>query len=302
MKVPSYFIESNLSEKQIEADVAAYMGWCTPPDADIPFRLIDVDEQTTGADKRFDVGSVIYMQFKKSNGLRRMKRASVRKNKSKVEEIREFRRESELGDNPSLFFQLRRQAKTATDYQHNILLEYEKPPNCRAVYVSPLILDKKEYSQTLFASHSRFLVDPFLFAGHWRIWHRRWVSHLGAVPFLREHVSIPPHERVATHEHFFAFSENGADVSWHSPEVVSRDPSRLSDFLSKTLSRWLAPDGMIPKAGLEGVLREASNGHREDGAFTGSTPFERIMSHGRWLHKTHGIRQILLLANSAEIA
>ena len=36
-----YQIKSNLSEKQIEADVAGYFGYCSKS---APFRLLDTDE------------------------------------------------------------------------------------------------------------------------------------------------------------------------------------------------------------------------------------------------------------------
>ncbi|MGT2514561.1 hypothetical protein ACVOMT_10265 [Sphingomonas panni] len=64
----SYVIEGNLSEKQIEADVAKYFGWCA---WGLPFDLRDVDEPLTGADKLSNVTVPIYAQFKKSTGLRR---------------------------------------------------------------------------------------------------------------------------------------------------------------------------------------------------------------------------------------
>ncbi|MFS8054246.1 hypothetical protein QD357_15545 [Rhizobium sp. BR 317] len=48
---PSYLLKSQLSEKQIEADVSFYLGWCSN---EMPFRLLDIDEQETGADKLFD--------------------------------------------------------------------------------------------------------------------------------------------------------------------------------------------------------------------------------------------------------
>src|ERR1043166_7563288 len=129
-KVPNYYIRSNLSEKQVEADVAAYLGWCTPVGDEPPFRLLDVDETITGADKLFNIGTAIYMQFKKSDGLHPTTTVSTRKNKSQLEEIREFRHQQQLEDNPSLFFQLRAKATTANDFQHNVLLAYERPPTC----------------------------------------------------------------------------------------------------------------------------------------------------------------------------
>ena len=63
----NYQIKSNLSEKQIEADIASYFGWIS---RNSPFRLLDIDEQLTGSDKKFyNSGFSFFMQFKVSNGL-----------------------------------------------------------------------------------------------------------------------------------------------------------------------------------------------------------------------------------------
>lgn len=81
-----YEIKSNLSEKQIEAYVAGYFGWCSE---DMPFTLLDTDELNTGADKEYhpQYGGVIYIQFKKSDGLEPISKVplSGRKNMSKKE-------------------------------------------------------------------------------------------------------------------------------------------------------------------------------------------------------------------------
>lgn len=315
IKLPSYCIQSNLSEKQIETDVATYLGWCTPSHASAPFRLYDVDESATGADKRFDGGALIYIQFKKSEGLKPTHKAlrasgdsrptqdvSTRKNKSKLQEIREFRGEHGLEDNPSLFFQLRAQAKNAVDLQHNILLEYECPPHSRAIYVAPLILDKQAYSQSLFDSTTRFVSDPFVSRHFFRLYFGRWASVYGAVPFLREHISIPPHERVATHEHFYSYSQTGVDIAWHSSEVISREPRRLSDFVSRFLSDAINnSEGLTTIGALANTVQETANRYGYDGTFDGENDLERLMNHGRWLRKTHGIRQFLLLGNKMEL-
>ena len=112
-----YQIKSNLSEKQIEADVAGYFGYCSKS---APFRLLDTDELKTGADKE-DItlennGGLIYIQFKKSEGLRAVSeiQLSNRKNRCKLEDIREFRCRNGLDDNPTLYFKLRNKAKTAS--------------------------------------------------------------------------------------------------------------------------------------------------------------------------------------------
>ena len=64
----SFKIESELNEKQIESDVASYLGYVTPLWSR-RFRLISVNEQATGADKLFRRFIPIYLQFKVSQGL-----------------------------------------------------------------------------------------------------------------------------------------------------------------------------------------------------------------------------------------
>lgn len=118
----NYQLNSNLSEKQVEADVASYFGWMSKGS---PFRLLDIDEKITGADKKFyDAGFSYFMQFKTSKGLIPLSElpASNRKNMSKLEDIRIFRGRNHLDDKPILYFGLRRMAKNASDYQHNILM------------------------------------------------------------------------------------------------------------------------------------------------------------------------------------
>jgi len=65
---PKYQIKSNLSEKQIEADVASFFGWCTAYEITAPFRLLDVNETTELVPNKFIQikATVIYIQFKKS--------------------------------------------------------------------------------------------------------------------------------------------------------------------------------------------------------------------------------------------
>lgn len=300
---PKYYIKGNLSEKQIEADVASFLGWCTPPNEALPFRLLDIDEQATGADKLFDRGSAIFIQFKKSAGLKSTSvvAPSTRQGRSAQEDIREFRAKHGLADDPTLFFQLRQRAETAPDFQHNILLSYERPPYSRGIYVAPLLLDKDQYHAALHSSADRFLLDPFYYRLGHIVYARNWVSRLGAVPFLREHVSIPPHERVATHKHFYAYSEVGTDISWHSPSVVSREPSRLSDFLVSTLRQAVANgDSMLPLEILSKNILETSSalGFSAPESALNDSALDLLRLHGKWLKENHDIRQFLLLGNA----
>lgn len=302
-KKPKYQITSNLSEKQIEADVASFFGWCTPHEVDTPFRLLDVDEQVTGADKKFDRGSLIYIQFKKSGGLQSISDVapSSRKGRSQLEDIRIYRNEVGLADSPSLFFQLRAKAKTAEDFQHNILLTYERPPFSRAIYVAPLLLDKEAYHRALHDSATRYLLDPFYYHLRYSISSKHWLSRFSSVPFLREHISIPPHERVAHNNHYYAYSETGTDISWHSPSLIDSGPSRLSDFMVSTFRNAISnPESMRPVEVLANFIKEttSSMSFRDQIAGRNESPLSIIGQHGRWLKENYDTRQFILLGNS----
>lgn len=160
--LPQYQIPSNFSEKQIEADVAAFFGMCDAGHKELPFRLLDIDEQIYGADKKFDNAIPIFMQFKKSTGLHspQIYPVSKRKGRSRLEEIREWRETQGFDEIRSLYFKIHDKAKTATDYQHNVLFSYENPPSTRGIYVAPLSLDSKEYFEQL-TSSARGLTWPF---------------------------------------------------------------------------------------------------------------------------------------------
>jgi hypothetical protein len=255
----------------------------------------------TGADKVYNVGELIYIQFKKSEGLRPWDARPKRKNHSKLQEVREFRHAYGLADTPSLFFRLRAPAEHALDLQHNVLLSYDRPPHSHAIYVAPLMLDSQSYSRSLFDSSDRYLGAPFFFRNY-RVVAKSWVSLFGAIPFLRAHISIRPHERVASDDHYYAFASSGADVSWHSPAVISRDVSRLSDFLFGFFrNTLLAPDGMLPLDRLAELIEPASLPHARFIKFQGPEPLDRIANHGRWLHQNFGIRQFVLLGNAHEL-
>jgi hypothetical protein len=298
---PSYFLKSNLSEKQIEADVATYMGWCTPVDAQLPFRLLDVDEQVTGADKVFDVATLLYIQFKRSNGLKPISvAASKRRARSRLDQIRLFRAKNGLESDPALFFQLRAKAKTAKDFQHNVLLTYERPPASRAIYVAPLLLDKTAYALALFDSTYRYTY-PFYYNLRYVIRAYKWASHFGSVPFLREHISIPPHERVNSHNHFYAYSESGVDISWHSPAVISAEPRRLSDFLVSLFSDAISnPEVMVSvnRATASSIEIAHELGFENDSKNPDLGALEQLQAHGRWLKNIYDIRQFVLLGRS----
>src|SRR6187397_1695143 len=107
-------LDSELSEKQIEADVSNYFGWISPNHRKLPYRLLDINEQQTGADKQFDCVIPIYMQFKVSDGLTKISDYKIIRKisgSSSLQRIRKFRYDEDLYDNPTLYFKLREKAK-----------------------------------------------------------------------------------------------------------------------------------------------------------------------------------------------
>ncbi|MDJ1483488.1 hypothetical protein QNI16_23520 [Cytophagaceae bacterium YF14B1] len=303
----AFKIKSALSEKQIEADVTTYFGWISPINQRYPFRLLDINESITGADKLYDYVIPIYLQFKVSHGLKPLSfRIPIEIGLSKISslnkifgldkiiglnKIRAFRRKNELYDNPTLYFQLRERAATAEDFQHNILLKFANTGMSHAFYVAPLTLDMNSYRNMLYEENNRFLQDPF-FHKEIFIIQKKWISALGMVPFLRGHISIPPHERVDTHEHYFSFSPSGTDIAWHSPNVISRDASRLSDQLVRILNT----NSWTPIESYWRLLLEQDLVSNSDAGDNSQNFLYNLQRFGRTLYEKHEIRQLLILS------
>ena len=228
--------DSELSEDQIESDVSSYLGYITPFWAR-RFRLLSVDEQETGADKLFNRFVPIYLQFKVSQGLKPLDLSfSLLRPQRPLQRIRDFRRNNGINSDPILYFKLRDIAKTAKDFQHNILKSLHQPPRQFAMYVAPLTLLIDEYNENLRTSFiDRFLtIDPFFYREE-RVLARTIKKHLGIVPFLRGHVSIPPHEKVGTANHYYSYSKSGGNIAWHSGEKLKGD-FRLSTQFTQILN------------------------------------------------------------------
>ncbi len=301
----AFKLDSELSEKQIEADIATYFGWITPIGRQVPFRLLDIDEQVSGADKKFNHVIPIYMQFKVSDGLTKLNnnRFPIQFpfpfHLTALKRIRTFRNRENLFDNPTLYFKLRAMAKTASDFQHNILLKLANTGTSHAFYVSPLTLSKTAYEQMLFSSTDRYRLFPYHIMDRVEIHQERWTSYFGFVPFLRGHVSIVPHEKVSTHEHYYSFSPNGTDIAWHSPQLLTNSSSRLSDMLKYIFTtafsdskNWTTPRAFLSQ--LTDIkefdfVRQYSDNDNDNYSV------EQLVNFGRELYQKHNIRQLLLL-------
>ncbi|WP_234571962.1 hypothetical protein [Rhodohalobacter sp. 614A] len=233
-----YKIDSELSESQIEADVASYLGYITPFWSN-RFQLIAIDEQLSGADKLFNRFVPLYLQFKVSEGLKPLKfNFHLTSPNRPLQKIRKFRRDNSLSDNPILYFKLRDLAKNAKDFQHNILKSMHDPPKQYGLYVAPLSLTSEDYNESLNSSLLRrlFLIDPF-FHKELRYYHNSFRQEFKILPFLRGHISISPHEKVQSSNHYYAYSKLGSDVSWHSGSIMDGD-FRLSYKISQIYEQF----------------------------------------------------------------
>jgi hypothetical protein len=292
---PKFFIRPSLTEKQIEADVATYLGWISPSGRKL-FVLRDLCETTTGADKSIDVGTLIHIQFKRSLGLKSKSIVPISraKNRSHLESIRQYRATEELEENPTLFFRLHR--KTGDEYQHNTLMKYERPPWSRAIYVAPLFLDLNSYEAALF-SEPRYLLDPFRYQMISRIHHAKWTSFFAQTPFLRGHVSITPHEHVTTHHHYYAYSTTGTEISWHSdPKKLPNRDYRFSSFLNRVLNESLRnPEATRPLSELTSFAADSMDQLPSPNEVD---PLSVLRTYARGLLERDSIRTFALLFNS----
>lgn len=290
----SYQVKSNFKEKLIEIDIARFLG-CFTPILGRLYYLEDANEQLTGADLiSEDTNAIpIYIQAKVSQGLKTISKvpASTRRNRSSLEDIREFRHNFSLdiNDDYFLYFQLRKKAPTADDFQHNILMNYANTGFSHAFYVAPLIIEKNEYEKQFLDFHN-FPFEPFYFH-HYELRDRNWTSYFGFIPFLRNHISIIPHERVDTHEHFYAYSKDGIDVTWHSPEYIDGNPSRLGDRIVKIMRDFYYSEKKETIKTLANKLREMPI--MKSIEFDNDKAVNVIAKHGQILEKEYGIKQLI---------
>ena len=302
---PPYVIVSEFLEDQVEKDVSNYLGYISRPFAR-RFRLLSVDESETGADAKFSwKAKAFYLQFKKPTGLKSVDSVSLplrpRKNESAMQGIRRFRKGNKLADAPySLAFCLREKAKTATDYQHNILLSLEKPPHSRAVYVCPTSLTKSEYEQSMsmpgwWRFPWRFTEDPIRFERK-HVLVNTMRHMVESSPFLRGHACVVPHAKVRSADHWYSFSVHASDVAFHSPAVVSRAVVRLSDFISEEIAVAVDDEALPPLQETVGKLRETASEWSRDELPSEASDLDWLRAHGRLLRERHGIRQVTLMA------
>ncbi|WP_157939196.1 hypothetical protein, partial [Vibrio lentus] len=112
-----------------------------------------------------------------------------------------------------------------------------------------------------------------------------------------QHISIIPHERVTTHEHYYSFSGTGGDVGWHSPEIMSESPQRLGEILKKEINTCVWKNKFVP---LEALPKVLEIDYQESFSET-NDPLERMRVWGEWMYRDYGIKVFVLLASSKEL-
>jgi hypothetical protein len=305
-KTPEYQISCDFIEKQIELDISNYLGLLSTPESH--FKIVSEDEPLTGSDARFDCAIPMYLQFKVSHGLKSIEKVkpSTRKNRSKLEDIRIYRNEKGLLDNPTLYFGLRAKAKNADDFQHNILMDYNVPEKSFAFYVAPLSLRKDEYEKSLFDSvHLRNIHYPFFFHDDIGIYIKHAIKSIGTIPFLRQHISIVPHDKVDTHKHHYSYSKTGSDIAFHSKgKTLPYNVSRFSDLLQKILQNaftsqnsWQSFEEIIKN------LKVISKEHDlKSIASDSNSQIQNLRDFGRQLYSKYGIKQYLIMTQREQLS
>lgn len=294
-------IPSQLSEDQIESDVSSYLGYITPFWSK-RFRLISIDERFTGADKLFNLFVPIYLQFKVSQGLDPKGSILNRLLNTPLAKIINYRKSNGLGGDPILYFQLRKLAKTASEFQHNLLKRMHNPPFQYGLYVAPLTLDLQDYEKLMnkkprwwFAMSRPFdSQDSEVFD---TITDKNML--LGSNPFLRHHISIPPHISVNTHNHHYSFSKNGSDVAWHGGQVIKSD-FRLGTMFSSICENFYRNKDNGTRLSrfiddLQYLDLEGSPYFDKDDRFNESRQVEFLYKFSSFLKYEHGISLIFLV-------
>lgn len=142
----------------------------------------------------------------------------------------------------SLHFNLRKKANPSVPVhklQHNVLYRMRARLLGRgigdAAYVCSLFLSSKEY---VAHTHLHGLLGwPFYwlngpYSNQNVVIHGSAPATFPGIPWLEGHVSIPPHDTVASASHSYSFDPTGGEVCFHSP--------RLLDGQRRTLPGWIA--------------------------------------------------------------
>jgi hypothetical protein len=179
-----------------------------------------------------------YMQFKRPSAYPDFSSAKLIKDRKSLK----------LQASPrTLYFDLREKQSHHWDFQHNILFRLRQRLLSRqlgdAAYVCPLFLERTAYRLHLHWS------GLSLWPRFWR--HHPWdfeevllnnggnTIHFDRIPVLAEHITVPPHEKIASAKHRYSFTEAGTELCFHSPEALPEGATNLAAFLNAVSGGFL---------------------------------------------------------------
>ena len=168
------------------------------------------------------------------------------------------------------------------------------------MYVAPLTLSIDEYNDNLRASliNRLFTIDPFFYREE-RIFTSTVRNHLGIVPFLRGHISIPPHEKVTTSEHYYSYSKSGGNIAWHSGEKLKGD-YRLSSQFTQILNYAYSNESLgYNKEEYVKFIEAFMDKSDEKSDLQGDSIDRRIIEFGIFLKQVYNIKLMILETNNS---
>ncbi len=298
-------IDSNFTEDTVGFAIESYLTMINFPRlrfSIVPFsryreRYLDADARLVS--KQIEGFRPFYLQFKRPSAYPDYSRSRIIKDRKSLSLIVHPR---------ALYFRLRTKTSNQSKLQHNVLYRLQDRLKARglgaATYVCPLFLDRDTYRYHVhFSALLRWLqfwkVAPFDLETV-TIRHGRREIPFDNIPILKEHVSIPPHDIVASAKHNYSFDESGEDVCFHSPTILPNENGSLALFLKDLSRNFLLGEGQIKEDTANEVLRDlvASLDDSDVSMLHGWTqddPIGNWFSWGQWLRMKYDVEQFALV-------
>lgn len=292
-------LETNYTEDVVGIALDSFLSIANFPRLNVTIEPFSKgEERWLGADARI-VNEIsgfkpFYMQFKRPSAYPDFSTSSIIKHRKSLS----------LDISPySLFFKLREKDKDHADFQHNVLYRWrnrlKKYANSDAIYVCPIFLDRSAY---------RFHLHQSALIGWWGI---RGVTiedygkqfRFADVPFLAEHVCIPPHTLVTNAKHRYSFTENGTDLCFHSPTSLPDGITQFGSWFDSLSGDIASGDFLVRVENAKDRLKQliAGDGYEEDvipypdGLFEIEDGMAAWSEWGRFLRETYSIHQYFFI-------
>lgn len=293
--------EADYLEEEIPVTLQSFLDRIRFPEPGLAIRKFGIArERDTGADAQIGEGiegiRPFYMQFKRPCSWEGFAEDAV---------IISDRMARNLDVNPrTLFFELRRKAKTHSDFQHNMLFKLRQSLMVSgtgdAAYVCPLFMEFSKYRTHMHNELRNIVLINGIPWTSQHVWIRDSITSrvdFNSVPVLTRHVSIPPHALIDTHEHSYSFRPDGQQLCFHSPEELPENSYLLSDWLNGLFdldSPWLDrenSDNAINE--LISSLRLSENELRA--LRSGENWIDRWLRFGGFLSRNYSIHQFAFI-------